>query len=78
MGKFSEACQQAGRKGGDYMIKKAAVATGVFAVSALAAASMAFAQTPTTTNTTNTTNSTANTTTNTTVPGGAPATGHGA
>jgi hypothetical protein len=66
------------------MIKKAAVATGVFAMSALAAATMAFAQTPTTTtnsttNTTNsTTNSTANTTTNTTEPAGAPATGHGA
>jgi hypothetical protein len=70
------------KKGGDYMVKKAAVATGVFAMSALAAATMAFAQTPTTstnnTTTNSTTNSTANTTTNTTVPAGAPATGHGA
>lgn len=67
-------------KGGEYMIKKATIATGVFAVSALAAATMAFAQTPTNTTTNNTTTNETNSTTNTTnptVPGGAPSTGRG-
>lgn len=52
-------------KGGDNMIKKIAAATGVFAMSALAAASMTFAQTTTTPTTAPTT----------TVPAAAPATG---
>jgi hypothetical protein len=58
-------------KGGDKMIKKIAAATGVFAMSALAAATMTFAQT-TTTPSTNTTMTPAPTTS---VPAGAPATG---
>lgn len=65
-------------KGGEYMIKKASIATGVFAVSALAAATMAFAQTPTSTTANATANSTVNTTnTTTTMPAAAPATGRG-
>jgi hypothetical protein len=34
-------------KGGDSMIKKAVIATGIFAISAMAAATMTFAQTAT-------------------------------
>jgi hypothetical protein len=63
-------------KGGDYMIKKAAIATGVFAVSAMAAATMTFAQTatPAANNTTNNT-TTVTPTTSATMPSAAPATG---
>ncbi len=60
-------------KGGEYMFKKAAIATGVFAVSAMAAATMTFAQTatPATTNAT----TTVTPTTSATTPSEAPATG---
>ena len=58
-------------KGGEYMIKKAAIATGVFAISLLTAGSVAFAQTATPTSTTTAVTPTPTTT----VPGGAPATG---
>ena len=54
------------------MIKKAAIATGIFAVSALAAASMAFAQTAPATSTTVTPTVAAM---QKTVPAAAPATG---
>jgi len=57
-------------KGGDHMIKKAAIATGVFAMSALAAATMTFAQTTTTPTTTTITPAPT-----TTVPAMAPKTG---
>ncbi len=57
------------------MIKKAVIATGVFAVSAMAAATMTFAQTATpTTNTTTTVTPTVDAMQKTT-PVGAPATG---
>lgn len=54
-------------KGGDCMIKKISIATGVFVASALTVASMAFAQTATPSSTT--------VTPTTTVPASAPATG---
>jgi hypothetical protein len=63
------------------MLKKAAISVGVFAISAFAAGTVAFAQTATPT--TNTTNSTTNVTTSpttapsTTMPSGAPSTGRG-
>ncbi len=56
------------------MIKKAVIATGVFAVSAMAAATMTFAQTATPTNTTNNT-TTVTPTTSAAMPSEAPATG---
>jgi hypothetical protein len=58
------------------MIKKAGIAAGVFTVSMLTVAGMAFAQTATPTETpTPTTASTVTPTPTTTVPGGAPSTG---
>ncbi len=59
-------------KGGDNMFKKLTIATGVFAVSAMAAATMTFAQTaaPTTSNTT-----TVSPTNSVAMPSSAPATG---
>jgi hypothetical protein len=70
-------------KGGDYMVKKAFIATGAFAISAMIAATMTFAQTatptttttPTTAVTTTVTPTTAPTTTSASVPNGAPDTG---
>ncbi len=59
-----------GAKGGDYMIKKISIATGVFVASALTVASMAFAQT-----TTVAPSGTMTVTPTTTVPAKAPATG---
>jgi hypothetical protein len=72
-------------KGGDYMLKKAAIGAGVFVISALTAGTMAFAQTtttPTSAPTTTTAPTTAVTSAVTptptkTLPAGAPATGKG-
>jgi len=61
-------------KGGEYMLKKAAIATGVFAISTLTAASMAFAQTATPTTTTSST--VTPTPSSAAMPSAAPATGH--
>lgn len=65
-------------KGGEDMIKKAAIAAGVFGFSALTAATMAFAQTstPMTTNTPTVTPTTSPAPSGS-VPGGAPETGRG-
>jgi hypothetical protein len=60
-------------KGGEYMIKKAVIATGVFAVSALAASTMTFAQTASPSPTTSTT--TVTPTTAVSAPTSAPDTG---
>lgn len=60
-------------EGGEHMIKKALIATGVFAVSAMAAATFTFAQTATTAPTTATT--TIAPTTTASAPAKAPATG---
>lgn len=58
------------------MLKKAAVATGVFGISLFAIVTMTFAQTTTITPTpTTTTNTTVTPSPTTTVPGGAPSTG---
>lgn len=61
------------------MVKKLAISAGVFAFSAFAAGTVAFAQTatPTTSPTTAPTVSATTPTPTTTLPGGAPATGRG-
>ena len=66
-----------GEEGGENMIKKAAIAVGVFAISAAAAATMTFAQTSTPTSTPNSGTTMTPTPSGVTVPGGAPATGRG-
>ena len=67
-------------RGGEFMIKKIAVGTGVFITSAALAASVAFAQTSTTTPTSTISpspTSVMSPTTSPTLPSGAPATGRG-